>query len=81
MQYQFSVSDFANYGKKHHNPQGSLLDPLHPLKKRQKPQISSIPGVPANERQRYRVMVAGEILGDYLSADEALELAAKGGEQ
>lgn len=51
---------------------------LFPLpQKRRKPQISSIPGVSARERDRYRVMVGGRILGDHLSAPEALKLAKR----
>ncbi len=41
----------------------------------QKPQISSIPGIPARERHRYRVTLNGKILGDKLTIDEALKLA------
>ncbi len=53
---------------------------LFPLaSKRQKAQISSIPGVCPKERNRYRVSVDGVILGNCLSVDEALRLA-KGGE-
>jgi hypothetical protein len=40
-----------------------------------KAQISSIPGIPAKERNRYRVTFNGEILGDKLTLDEALKLA------
>jgi hypothetical protein len=40
-----------------------------------KPQISSIPGIPAKERNRYRVTLNGEILADKLTLDEALKLA------
>lgn len=45
----------------------------------QKPQISSIAGISPRERNRYRVTVGSEILGDFLSFDEAMNLA-KGGE-
>jgi hypothetical protein len=41
----------------------------------QKPQIESVPGVPARERHRYRVTLNGEILGDKLTSEEALKLA------
>jgi hypothetical protein len=44
-----------------------------------KPQILSIPGISPRERDRYRVMLGGEILGERLTLDEALKLA-KGGE-
>jgi hypothetical protein len=57
------------------------LNLVHPLKKGQKPQISSVPGVSPKERNRYRVMLGAQILGMHLTIDEALELAAKGGEQ
>ena len=47
-------------------------------KKRHKPQISSVPGAHPLERNRYRVMVGGEILGDRLTLDEALVIAKRG---
>lgn len=69
-----SKTSIANYGKSHHNPYQQLE--LFPLpKKRQKPQISSIPGVSPKERDRYRVMIGDRILGDKLTLDEALKLA------
>lgn len=53
---------------------------LFPLaNKRQKPQITSVPGVSPKERNRYRVTLAGEILGDLLTLDEAVQLAKQGG--
>ncbi len=42
---------------------------------RQKPQISSIPGVSPRERHRYRVKIGNEILGDQLPLEQSLELA------
>ncbi len=47
-------------------------------RKRQKPQISSIPGISPRERDRYRVLIGSEILGDRLTLDEALQLAQGG---
>ncbi|HEY9892131.1 MAG TPA: hypothetical protein V6D37_10065 [Candidatus Sericytochromatia bacterium] len=47
-------------------------------RKRQKPQIESIPGISPKQRDRYRVVLRGEILGDRLTLDEAIALA-KGG--
>jgi hypothetical protein len=44
-----------------------------------KPQIKSVPGVSIKERNRYRVMLADQILGDHLTLDEAIEVAGKGG--
>ena len=46
-----------------------------PLKKRQKPQISGIPGISPKDRHRYRVIIGNEILGDRLNVDEAIALA------
>jgi len=43
-----------------------------------KPQISSIPGISPKQRDRYRVMVGNEILGNRLTLDKAIALA-KGG--
>jgi len=40
----------------------------------QKPQIASIPGMSIREKNRYRVTLAGEILGDYLTIEQALQL-------
>ncbi|HEY9635215.1 MAG TPA: hypothetical protein V6D14_17570 [Coleofasciculaceae cyanobacterium] len=50
----------------------------HPIKLDPKPQIESIPGVSLKRRDRYRVTLGDEILGDRLDIDQALELA-KGG--
>jgi hypothetical protein len=47
-------------------------------KKKQKPQICSIPGVSPKQRDRYRVVLGDRILGDFLTLDEAL-LLTKGG--
>lgn len=44
-----------------------------------KPQITTIPGVPIGVRERYRVVLGDEILGDCLSIDEAVKLAKGGG--
>jgi hypothetical protein len=44
-------------------------------KKRQKPQISSSPGVSPRDRHRYRVTLGEEILGDRLTITETLKLA------
>jgi hypothetical protein len=46
----------------------------------QKPQISSIAGISSKQRDRYRVMLGDEVLGDRLTLDEALELAKGGGQ-
>jgi hypothetical protein len=46
-----------------------------PQPKRQKPQISSTPGTSPKELSRYRVTLAGKVLGDRLTADEALALS------
>jgi hypothetical protein len=49
---------------------------LFPLPlKRQKPQITSVPGTSIRERDRYRVVIEGAILGDRLTLDEAVNLA------
>jgi hypothetical protein len=42
---------------------------------RHKPQIVSIPGIPLKERHRYRVTSGDEVLGDFLTLDEAIALA------
>lgn len=46
---------------------------------RHKPQIVSILGICPKEKNRYRVVLGGELLGERLTLDEALKLA-KGGE-
>jgi hypothetical protein len=40
-----------------------------------KPQITSIPGASPKQRERYRVALGDEILGDFLNLDAAIELA------
>jgi hypothetical protein len=54
------------------------VESVLPLK-RQKPQISSTPNIPPRERNRYRVTLEGQIIGDKLTLDEAVALA-NGGE-
>jgi hypothetical protein len=44
-------------------------------KKKQKAQIVSVPGISPKERDRYRVLLGDEILGDRLTMDEAIALA------
>lgn len=58
---------------------GEKKPPLNPLKKRQKPQISSIPGVSPKERNRYQVMIGDEVIAARLTSDEAFEVAKQGG--
>jgi hypothetical protein len=48
------------------------------LELRQKPQISSIPGVSPKQRDRYRVVLRGAILGDRLSIDQAIAFGKRG---
>ena len=40
-----------------------------------KPQIESIPGASVKEKNRYRVVLSGEIVSDDLTIEQALELA------
>jgi hypothetical protein len=44
----------------------------------QKPQIESVPGVPARERHRYRVTLNGEILATGLTSEQAFEMVKRG---
>ncbi len=44
-----------------------------------KPQIQSVPGIPAKERHRYRITLDGKILATGLTSDEALEMVKRGG--
>jgi hypothetical protein len=46
-----------------------------PFIKRQKPQISSVPGTHPLERNRYRVTVGGKAIASNLTADDAAKLA------
>jgi hypothetical protein len=55
------------------------LHPLEHLKKRQKAQISSVPGASPKNPRRYRVMIGDEIVATNLTSDQALQIA-KGGE-
>lgn len=73
----------SNYQEKRGEPrlyhQPPLFDAEFPLtSKRQKPQITSTPGVSPKERNRYRVVLGSQVLGDKLSLDEALSLAKRG---
>jgi hypothetical protein len=43
-----------------------------------KPQISSIPGISPRERNRYRVTLGDEVIGDRLDLDEALKVTKFG---
>ena len=58
---------------------GRQLDLFTPQGNLHKPQISSISGILPGERNRYRVVMADQVLGDFLNLDEALKLV-KGGE-
>ena len=40
-----------------------------------KPQISIISGILPRERNRYRVVLGGRVLGDFLNLNEAIALA------
>lgn len=59
-----------------HKPpvKGRQLELFSPTGKRHKPQISSIPGIPPKQRDRYRVMLGDVVLGDRLTLDEAVVL-------
>lgn len=52
---------------------------LQSFAKKQKPQISIIPGISPRERNRYRVLLGDQVLGNQLNIDQAIALA-KGGE-
>jgi len=45
---------------------------------RHKPQISSIPGISPKQRDRYRVVLGDQVLGDRLTLDEAIALTKEG---
>jgi hypothetical protein len=51
--------------------------PLHGT--RSKAQISSIPGAPARQRNRYQGTLGSQVLGTQLTLNEALILAKRGG--
>jgi hypothetical protein len=71
------VAHGATQAKQSHQ----LCLPLESLEihatKPHKPQISSIPGISPKERDRYRVVLGREILGERLTLDEAIALANK----
>jgi len=60
-------------------PKGRQLDLFNHTGNLRKPQICSTPGTSPKERDRYRVTFQGQILGDHLSIDQAIELAKRGG--
>lgn len=51
-----------------------LPKPIPP--KRQKPQISSVPGTHPLERNRYQVTVGDRVIASHLDIDDALEVVA-----
>lgn len=69
------------YSNPEYKPEGRSARQLElfplPLK-RQKPQITSVPGASIKERDRYRVSLGAVILGDKLTLDEAVKLAKRG---
>jgi hypothetical protein len=79
MKHKPSIPNYSDYGKTYHNFQGSLLDLFNCPSRRHKPQISSIPGISSKESKRYRVMLGDQVLGNGLTANEALQLAKEGG--
>jgi hypothetical protein len=45
-------------------------------KQHQKPQVSSVPGIPATTRRRYRVTIGDRVVASHLDIDDALEVVA-----
>jgi hypothetical protein len=68
----------SNRNSKNDNHSHQLSLPLALDRNQQKPQIVSIPGISPKQRDRYRVMLGDDILGDRLTLDEALKLAKRG---
>lgn len=64
----------------HETKQLSLFAESEIPKKPAKPQIASSPGVCIKRRDRYRVVLGAEVLGDGLTIDKALQLV-KGGKK
>lgn len=77
------MTSFSHHKGSFHNPliiaedshQLSLFPEQGIFQKRQKPQISCIPGISPKEQNRYRVSLDNKILGDRLSLQQALKLA------
>jgi len=67
-----------NRNSKNENHSHQLSLPLALGRSQEKPQISSIPGTHQRERHRYRVMLGDELLGDFLTVDQALTLVERG---
>jgi hypothetical protein len=44
--------------------------------KREKPQISSVPGISATTRRRYQVAIGDRVIATRLTVDQAWEIAA-----
>ena len=84
MRKNFHTSNIPDYGEIHYNPRNSStshqLELFTLANKSQKPQISSIPGIPPREQHRYQVKLGNAVLGNFLTIDQALELAKQGGE-
>jgi hypothetical protein len=68
----FIILSQLNSNSKSDNHYHHSLLPLALDRKSQKPQIVSVPGVSPKQRDRYRVLFGSEILGDFLTLDEAI---------
>lgn len=73
------ATSIPNYGDYYHNLPGRQLELFTHTGNRNNPQISSIPGISPKQRDRYRVTLGSQVLGDRLTIDEAIKLA-NGGE-
>jgi hypothetical protein len=72
-------SDIVNKKNSQQVEYRQLALPLQvPFAKRQKPQITSVPGISVKVRDRYRLVLGDKILRDRLTLDEALAVAKRG---
>jgi hypothetical protein len=71
----FIIFSQSNKNNNNNNHSHQLPLPLALDRNQQKFQISSIPGIPPKQRDRYRLLLGNQVLGDRLTLDEAIALA------
>lgn len=74
-----TTTSIKDYGENYHNRPPKQLEFFNLAGNLQKPQIASIPGTSPKQRDRYRVVLGGQILGERLTIDQAIALAKRGG--
>jgi hypothetical protein len=71
-----SIADFGDFHHKSCQQLELFPPPITSFHIRQKPQITSIQGVPVTTRRRYQVMMDDRVIATHLDIDDAWEIAA-----